>query len=90
VSTSSGPLDAPITILDGLPQPYGVAIAGDRLWVTGPAEGRGGEVVEVDLTAGVVASLTPVGRGTRAIAVVDRSVWVAVDTGALLRLSAGT
>ena len=81
ISSSTGPLASPVPVLDGLPESYGQVVDGDRLWVV-----TGGDVVEIDLTAGRIVSRTHVGRGTRAVAVNDRSVWVAVDTGLLVRL----
>jgi hypothetical protein len=81
ISASTGPLDAPVPVLNGLAESYGQAVDGDRLWAV-----TGGDVVEIDLTAGRFVSRTHVGRGTRAVAVTGRSVWVAVDTGELVRL----
>lgn len=82
ISASTGPLDSPVPVLSGLPESYGQAVDGDRLWVV-----TGGDVVEIDLTVGRIVSRTHVGRGTRAVAVTDRSVWVAVDTEVLVRLA---
>lgn len=81
ISTSTGPLESPVPILNGLPESYGQAVDGDHLWAV-----TGGDVVEIDLRAGRIVSRTHVGRGTRALAVTERSVWVAVDTGMLVRL----
>jgi outer membrane protein assembly factor BamB len=87
IATSSGPVNTPLAILDGLPPPYGQVLDGQRLWLAGN-QGDRGEVVEIDLGAGRIISRTSVGRGVRALAVVDGSVWVAVDSGALVRLQA--
>ena len=88
VPVRGGDVGPPVPVVDGLPDPVGEILSGDRLWVTGALPGGAGEVLEIDLTSREIVSRTPVGGGTRALTVIDGTVWVAIDTGALVRLEA--
>jgi hypothetical protein len=90
VAAGTMPLETPIPILDSLLEDAGAFLAGDRLWVYGPVAGRPAEVVEIDLAAGRIVSRTALSAGPRGLAVVGGSVWVSLDSGALVRLQAGS
>jgi hypothetical protein len=82
------PLASPVALLDDLPQVYGQAIDGDRLWVAGPMPDNTGVVIEIDVATATVGSRTRTSGVPRALAFVDGSLWVAVDDGSLVRLAA--
>jgi hypothetical protein len=88
LSDASGILERPIALLDGLHDPMGAAVAGDRLWLIGGVAGGADAVVEIDLSGMRIASRTPLSGGGRAIAVAAGSVWVAVDNGELIQFRA--
>ena len=88
LSDASGVLDHPIALIDGLHDPTGAAVAGDRLWLIGGVAGGADAVVEIDLSGMRIASRTPLSGGGRAIAVAAGSIWVAVDNGELIQFLA--
>jgi hypothetical protein len=71
-----------------MPDPARVAVVGERLWILGAIPGQASEVVAIDLPSLRIESRTSPGGGGRALAVVGDSVWVGVDTGALVQLAA--
>jgi hypothetical protein len=87
-SDASDILERPIALLDGLHDPTGAAVDGDRLWLIGGVAGGADAVVEIDLSGMRIASRTPLSGGGRAIAVAAGSVWIAVDNGELIQFRA--
>jgi hypothetical protein len=87
LSSPSRVLVTPATLLGGLPDPVALTVVGDRLWILGSIPGRAGEVDAIDLPSLRVLSRTFPGGGGRALAVVGGSVWVGVDSGALVQLA---
>jgi hypothetical protein len=83
-----GPLTSAVPLLDELPQVYGQAIDGDRLWVAGPMPDNTGVVISIDVATATVVSRTPMRGVPRALAFVNGSLWVAVDDGSLVHLAA--
>jgi hypothetical protein len=81
-----GVMDPPARLVNDLPQTYGQASDGDRLWVAGSLPDGAGVAMEIDVATKRIASRTPVGGGPRALALVAGSLWVAVDNGELIRL----
>lgn len=88
IAGPEGPLVAPTVLLDDVPNPVGEAYAADRVWLTGDPQGRRAEVVEIDLAGPRIVARTAIPSGTRAIAVVGDSIWVASMSGQLVQLRA--
>jgi hypothetical protein len=83
----TAPLDAPVALLDDLPQAYGQAVDGDLVWFGGPMPAGFGEVVGIDLRSKQVISRTRTIGSPRALSFAAGSLWVALDDGTLLRLA---
>lgn len=86
LSSPTAVLATPVTLLGGMPDPARLAVVDDRLWILGAFPGQASQVVAIDLRSLRIQSRTSPGGGGRALAVVGDSVWVGVDTGALVRL----